>query len=61
MSFKSLALAEPILRVLAEQGYATPTPVQMQSIPVILSGKDVLAGAQTGTSKTAAFTLPLIF
>ena len=60
MSFKSLALAEPILRVLTEQGYATPTPVQQQSIPVILSGKDVLAGAQTGTGKTAAFTLPLL-
>lgn len=60
MSFQSLALAEPILRVLAEQGYASPTPVQQQSIPPILLGKDVLAGAQTGTGKTAAFTLPLL-
>lgn len=60
MSFQSLPLAEPILRVLAEQGYSAPTPVQQQSIPVILAGKDVLAGAQTGTGKTAAFTLPLL-
>ena len=60
MSFQSLALASPILRVLTEQGYASPTPVQLQSIPVILAGKDVLAGAQTGTGKTAAFTLPLL-
>lgn len=60
MSFQSLALAEPILRVLSEQGYASPTPVQQQSIPQILNGKDVLAGAQTGTGKTAAFTLPLL-
>ncbi|MBU1308032.1 MAG: DEAD/DEAH box helicase, partial [Gammaproteobacteria bacterium] len=60
MSFQSLALAAPILRVLSEQGYAAATPVQLQSIPVILAGKDVLAGAQTGTGKTAAFTLPLL-
>lgn len=60
MSFKSLMLAEPILQVLAEQGYLQPTPVQQKSIPLILSGKDVLAGAQTGTGKTAAFTLPLL-
>lgn len=60
MSFQSLALATPILRVLTEQGYTSPTPVQLQSIPVILAGKDVLAGAQTGTGKTAAFTLPLL-
>ncbi|MBZ9610108.1 DEAD/DEAH box helicase [Rheinheimera maricola] len=60
MSFQSLALAAPILRVLSEQGYDAATPVQLQSIPVILAGKDVLAGAQTGTGKTAAFTLPLL-
>ncbi len=60
MQFQSLALAEPILRALTEQGYSSPTPVQQQSIPLILAGKDVLAGAQTGTGKTAAFTLPLL-
>jgi len=60
MQFQTLALAEPILRVLTEQGYQAATPVQQQAIPPILSGKDVLAGAQTGTGKTAAFTLPLL-
>ncbi|MGI5309343.1 DEAD/DEAH box helicase [Rheinheimera sp. WS51] len=60
MSFQSFALAKPILKVLTEQGYDQATPVQRQSIPVILEGKDVLAGAQTGTGKTAAFTLPLL-
>jgi len=60
MQFQTLALAEPILRVLAEQSYQAATPVQQQAIPPILSGKDVLAGAQTGTGKTAAFTLPLL-
>lgn len=60
MSFQSFALAQPILKVLTEQGYEQATPVQQQSIPVILAGKDVLAGAQTGTGKTAAFTLPLL-
>ncbi|MAD77341.1 MAG: ATP-dependent RNA helicase RhlE [Rheinheimera sp.] len=60
MSFQSLGLAEPILRVLTEQGYTEATPVQQRSIPLIRSGKDVLAGAQTGTGKTAAFTLPLL-
>jgi len=58
MSFQSLGLAEPILRVLTEQGYTEATPVQQRSIPLIRSGKDLLAGAQTGTGKTAAFTLP---
>lgn len=60
MQFQTLALAEPILRVLAEQGYQAATPVQQQAIPPIMAGKDVLAGAQTGTGKTAAFTLPLL-
>ncbi|WP_333608107.1 DEAD/DEAH box helicase [Arsukibacterium sp.] len=60
MSFQALALPEPLLRVLTEQGYQSPTPVQLQTIPLILAGKDVLAGAQTGTGKTAAFTLPLL-
>ncbi len=60
MSFDTLGLSADILRAVAEQGYSTPTPVQSKSIPVILSGKDILAGAQTGTGKTAGFTLPLL-
>ena len=60
MSFEKIGLSADILRALAEQGYTSPTPVQSQAIPVILEGKDVLAGAQTGTGKTAGFTLPLI-
>lgn len=60
MSFTSLGLSEPILRAIAEQGYSEPTPIQRQAIPVILEKKDVLAGAQTGTGKTAGFTLPLL-
>ena len=60
MSFTTLGLSEPILRAIAEQGYSEPTPIQKQAIPVILSKKDVLAGAQTGTGKTAGFTLPLL-
>jgi len=60
MSFDSLGLRAELLRAVAEQGYDQPTPIQQQAIPVILSGKDVLAGAQTGTGKTAGFTLPLL-
>ncbi len=60
MSFKNLGLSEPILRAIAEEGYSKPTPVQEQAIPVILNNKDILAGAQTGTGKTAGFTLPLL-
>ncbi len=60
MSFTTLGLSEPILRAIAEQGYSKPTPIQKQAIPIILSKKDVLAGAQTGTGKTAGFTLPLL-
>jgi len=60
MSFSSLGLSEPLLRAIEKQGYTTPTPVQAQSIPAVLSGKDVLAAAQTGTGKTAGFTLPLL-
>ncbi|MCW5605353.1 MAG: DEAD/DEAH box helicase, partial [Burkholderiales bacterium] len=59
-SFASLGLSAEIARAVAEQGYAQPTPVQAQAIPVILEGRDVLAGAQTGTGKTAGFTLPLL-
>ncbi|MET0290532.1 MAG: DEAD/DEAH box helicase [Pseudoxanthomonas sp.] len=60
MSFESLGLSAPILRALSEQGYDTPTAIQQQAIPLVLEGHDLLAGAQTGTGKTAAFGLPLI-
>lgn len=60
MSFKSLNLLEPLLRAISEEGYETPTPVQEQAIPMILKGHDMLVGAQTGTGKTAGFTLPLL-
>jgi len=60
MSFESLGLAPALLRALAEQGHATPTPVQHAAIPLVLAGHDLLAGAQTGTGKTAAFALPLL-
>jgi ATP-dependent RNA helicase RhlE len=60
MSFQTLGLSAELLHAVAEQGYAEPTPVQRQAIPVILGGRDVLAGAQTGTGKTAGFTLPLL-
>lgn len=60
MSFNDFGLSAEILRAVSEQGYATPTAVQIQSIPVIMKGRDVLAGAQTGTGKTAGFTLPML-
>lgn len=60
MSFSELGLSAELLRVVSEQGYSKPTPVQQQAIPVILEGQDVLAGAQTGTGKTAGFTLPML-
>ena len=60
MSFDTLGLSAELLRAVSEQGYSEPTPVQSQAIPVILQGKDILAGAQTGTGKTAGFTLPLL-
>ena len=60
MTFADLSLAAPLLRALAEEGYATPTPIQAQSIPILLGGRDVLGMAQTGTGKTAAFVLPLL-
>ncbi|KAA9000598.1 ATP-dependent RNA helicase RhlE [Affinibrenneria salicis] len=60
MSFDSLGLNADILRAVAEQGYQTPTPIQSQAIPVVLSGRDLMASAQTGTGKTAGFTLPLL-
>ena len=60
MSFSTLGLSAPLLKAVKEQGYSEPTPIQKQAIPVILSKKDILAGAQTGTGKTAGFTLPLL-
>ncbi len=60
MSFGKLGLSEPLLRAISEEGYSEATPIQQKSIPLILEGKDVLAGAQTGTGKTAGFTLPLL-
>jgi ATP-dependent RNA helicase RhlE len=60
MSFETLGLSAGLLRAVADQGYREPTPVQRQAIPVILRGRDILAGAQTGTGKTAGFTLPLL-
>ncbi len=60
MSFDTLGLSAELLRAVADQGYSEPTPVQRQAIPVILQGRDMLAGAQTGTGKTAGFTLPLL-
>ena len=60
MSFDQLGLRAELLRALDDAGYTTPTPVQAQAIPVILQGRDILAGAQTGTGKTAGFTLPLL-
>ena len=60
MLFTELGLSEPILHAVAERGYTEPTPIQAQAIPVVLSGRDLLAGAQTGTGKTAGFTLPIL-
>ncbi len=60
MSFDSLGLAEPLLRAVREHGYTTPTPIQTQAIPAVLSGGDVMGGAQTGTGKTAGFVLPML-
>jgi len=60
MSFDSLGLAPESLRAVADQGYSTPTPVQSQAIPIVLGGRDLLAGAETGTGKTAAFVLPML-
>ena len=58
--FADLGLAPEILKALAESGYTTPTPIQAQAIPLVLEGSDLMAGAQTGTGKTAAFALPLL-
>ena len=60
MSFNELGLSDEIIRAVSEQGYSTPTPIQNQAIPAVLRGGDLLAGAQTGTGKTAGFTLPIL-
>ncbi len=60
MSFSTLGLSEPILKAITETGYTKPTPIQAKAIPLVLRGDDVLAAAQTGTGKTAGFTLPLL-
>ena len=60
MSFTNLGLSKPILKAIEDQGYTSPSPIQAQAIPLVLDGRDVLAGAQTGTGKTAGFTLPIL-
>ncbi|WP_298237038.1 DEAD/DEAH box helicase [uncultured Algibacter sp.] len=60
MSFQSLGLSEALLKAVSKKGYTTPSPIQQKAIPPVLEGKDVLASAQTGTGKTAGFTLPLL-
>ena len=60
MSFDTLGLAQPLLQAIADAGYTSPTPIQAQAIPAVLKGGDLMAGAQTGTGKTAGFTLPML-
>src|SRR4028118_918804 len=60
MTFRNLGLLTDLLRAVADSGYTKPTPIQQQAIPAILQGQDVFASAQTGTGKTAGFTLPLL-
>src|SRR5262245_51839586 len=60
MNFSDLGLSPDVLRAVADSGYTTPTPIQAQAIPVVLTGRDVLGCAQTGTGKTASFTLPML-
>ena len=60
MSFESLGLRTELLRAVSEKGYSTPSPIQQQAIPYVLEGRDIMGGAQTGTGKTAGFTLPLL-
>ena len=60
MQFQSLNIIEPILKAVQEEGYTTPTPIQVQSIPIVLQGSDLLGCAQTGTGKTAAFAIPIL-
>ena len=60
MSFSSLGLADNLVQAINDRGYTEPTPIQRQAIPAVLAGGDLLAGAQTGTGKTAALTLPIL-
>uniref|UniRef100_UPI003F6F08A1 DEAD/DEAH box helicase n=1 Tax=Gloeocapsopsis crepidinum TaxID=693223 RepID=UPI003F6F08A1 len=60
MTFRNLGLSSDLLRAVADQSYTEPTPIQQQAIPAILQGQDVFASAQTGTGKTAGFTLPML-
>ncbi len=60
MSFSTLGLSDPLLRAVSDKGYTTPSPIQAEAIPAVLKGHDVMAAAQTGTGKTAGFTLPLL-
>jgi ATP-dependent RNA helicase RhlE len=60
MTFDELGLAEPLLRAVKEQGYREPSPIQVEAIPAVLSGRDIMAAAQTGTGKTAGFVLPIL-
>src|SRR5215213_3235783 len=60
MSFANLGLSADLVRAVTEQGYTVPTPIQAQAIPAVLAGGDLLAGAQTGTGKTAGFVLPIL-
>ena len=58
--FSDLGLAKPLLKALTDKGYTTPTPIQAQAIPTVMTGRDLLGIAQTGTGKTAAFALPIL-
>ena len=60
MTFENLNLIQPILKALQEEGYSAPTSIQEKSIPILLQGKDLLGCAQTGTGKTAAFSIPIL-
>ena len=60
MNFNELEIIEPILKALKEKNYSEPTPIQEKTIPLVIEGKDVLGVAQTGTGKTAAFSIPII-
>src|SRR5574343_1894308 len=60
ITFADLGLAPEILRAVTDEGYTKPTPIQAKAIPLVLAGQDIMGGAQTGTGKTAAFTLPLL-